>query len=208
MAQYPGGCGGGGCCNYVMPQQMMQGGCCGGKPARPGDWHCSNSACKNFRDNLVFGSKSSCPICGTPKPANAGMGGGGGFPMTHQVAPMMMMQGCMGGMGGMGGMGSMAGGMTPRGKRGQPGDWNCPNSACKNHRDNFVYASKSECPICHTPKPLDAGVATTMRPGDWKCPNISCKNHINGVYGSKPMCTICGEANPNARERSRSPRRM
>ena len=46
---------------------------CGGYPgqaqgARPGDWHCANTECKNFADNVVYASKAACPICGTPKP--------------------------------------------------------------------------------------------------------------------------------------------
>merc|ERR1719414_1165502 len=33
----------------------------------PGDWHCSNSECKNHVDNVVYASKDACPLCGTPK---------------------------------------------------------------------------------------------------------------------------------------------
>merc|ERR1711879_840501 len=35
---------------------------------------------------------------------------------------------------------------------GREGDWSCPNKDCKNHRA-FVYSTKTECPICGSPKP-------------------------------------------------------
>jgi len=53
--QMPGGCG-------RMPMTMQQ------QKGRPGDWHCPNESCKNHRENVVYGSKSSCPICGMAKP--------------------------------------------------------------------------------------------------------------------------------------------
>merc|ERR1719433_1625028 len=37
----------------------------------PGDWICPNCG------DLVFASKSACKMCGTPKPEDAGAGGGG-----------------------------------------------------------------------------------------------------------------------------------
>jgi len=39
-----------------------------GKFARPGDWNCVNPQCKNHIKNVVYGSKETCPLCGTPKP--------------------------------------------------------------------------------------------------------------------------------------------
>merc|ERR1712137_930239 len=39
--------------------------------------------------------------------------------------------------------------------KGKPGDWNCPNPECKNHTENFVFASKDACPLCGTPKPAE-----------------------------------------------------
>jgi hypothetical protein len=38
--------------------------------ARQGDWQCPNDTCKNY-DTFVFGSKTSCPSCGSLKPDSA-----------------------------------------------------------------------------------------------------------------------------------------
>jgi len=189
------------------------GGCGGLGPGgvsqpRPGDWHCSNATCKNHRDNVVYSSKSSCPICGTPKP----QGGGLNAPImpAPRVMPPPPSAPMMGMFGGMSHGGPPNGGPGGKGKgRGQPGDWHCSNPTCKNHTDNVVYASKMVCPICSTPKPSTGIlVSSTCRPGDWQCPNNSCKNHVNGVYASKAICNLCGMPNPGAegRPRSRSPR--
>jgi len=51
------------------------GACCGGGKGDwgggggkgGGDWQCPNTACKN-NQAMVFGSKSACPSCGSPKP--------------------------------------------------------------------------------------------------------------------------------------------
>lgn len=287
-----GGCSMGGCQGPVPgPVQAPN--------ARPGDWHCPNESCKNHTGNVVFGSKSFCPLCGMPKPEEAkpppppaaqappppprtphpgfadagatgccggacdptgalgalyagacgfgglggcgacaapcfgGCGGCGGFGACNPcfggcgaaVAAAAAAAGCGGcgafGCGGCGGcQGQMGGRPAP-----QPGDWHCPNPACKNATHNVVFGSKSTCPICGTPKP-GMGMAAAMgaqdmsafgmavpaqtngRPGDWQCPNSACKNHTNGVYASKSHCTICGTPNPNPggiRSRSRSP---
>mmetsp|Transcript_7596 Transcript_7596/g.13711 ORF Transcript_7596/g.13711 Transcript_7596/m.13711 type:complete len:292 (-) Transcript_7596:104-979(-) len=142
---------------------------------RPGDWNCPNPACKNHTANLVYGTKSQCPLCGTPKPAaptmmppQAQMQQPTPTPVPVVMAPPMASQ-------------------QPRTSGSWPGDWHCPNQACKNHAENVVYASKTVCPLCNTPKPLmvPAGAAAA-RPGDWQCPNPACKNHVNLVSRS-PM---------------------
>ena len=75
----------------------------------------------------VFASKNECFKCQHPKPVQS--------------------YNMMGGMGGMGGKGGgMGGGMgAPPDIR--PGDWTCPNCNAN------VFASKSECFRCQTPKP-------------------------------------------------------
>jgi len=151
--------------------------------ARKGDWHCPNSACKNHTGNVVYASKTMCPLCGMAKPALPPMA----LPLGNQFQ---------------------------NGRR--AGDWNCPNAGCKNHVENVVYASKTHCPLCSTPKPQEgatrcAAVAET-RPGDWHCPNSVCKNHrANVVYASKTVCPLCQTPRPalnggDERLRSRSPR--
>lgn len=161
---------------------------------RPGDWNCSNPTCKNHEDNFVYGSKKSCPLCGTPKDGEIDRLAAGG-----SMQPS-----------------------GPSARR--PGDWHCSNPVCKNHTENVVYSSKMSCPICGTPKGLDSGGSPMMptfhpgnaatqsgpRPGDWQCPNQNCKNHLNCVYGSKATCSLCGADRPmdtmDGRQRSRSPR--
>jgi len=169
-------------------------------PTREGDWHCANPSCKNHTANVVYASKTSCPICGMPKPDAPVMA-------QAQQAFGNRMQMAVG-------------------KGARPGDWNCPNPDCKNHSGNVVYGSKEFCPLCNTPKPENVaggGVTGGMgygftpqvssvhgtRPGDWHCPNVNCKNHsANVVYGSKSHCPLCNTPNPNGdgRMRSRSPR--
>mmetsp|Transcript_12913 Transcript_12913/g.17415 ORF Transcript_12913/g.17415 Transcript_12913/m.17415 type:complete len:276 (+) Transcript_12913:47-874(+) len=162
-------------------------------PARPGDWHCSNAECKNHTANVVYGSKTACPVCGTAKPVSPVMAA----TFVNHVNPYV--------------------GAT--GFNSRPGDWNCPNPSCKNHVDNVVYGSKDHCPLCDTPKPVGAGAhgmamrmggGVAMRPGDWHCENPNCKNHTdNVVYASKTHCPLCNSPNPaldGERLRSRSPR--
>merc|ERR1712241_837909 len=100
------------------------------------------------------------------------------------------------------GVGAGGKGITPHG--GKPGDWSCP--AC----GNLVYASKSACGKCNTPKPvggIDAmvnliggagGKGPTPpggKPGDWLCPNCG-----NLVYASKIECGKCGTPKPSVAE--------
>jgi len=185
------GMGMGGAPMQALPQR-------GVPPARQGDWHCPNAGCKNHQGNVVYGSKASCPLCGTAKPPGAGMAAP--FPNPY-VDPPFAMGGAMGGKGS------------------RPGDWHCPNPGCKNHVGNVVYGSKDHCPLCDTPKPVGAGAhgmamrmggGVAMRPGDWHCENPNCKNHTdNVVYASKTHCPLCNSPNPaldGERLRSRSPR--
>merc|ERR1711957_860483 len=154
-----------------------------------GDWHCGNPECKNHTGNVVFGSKTSCPICGMEKPAVGMLP-----PPVPSMTPRMGMQ------------------AAPGGKGSRPGDWNCPNGQCKNHMGNVVYGSKESCPLCGTQKPIDGTGIVGIRPGDWHCSNISCKNNSgsNIVYADKTSCPICltpkgDQYTEPMRERSRSP---
>lgn len=72
------------------------------------------------------------------------------------------------------------------------GDWQCLNTSCTNHLqypNNFVFASKVNCPKCGTGR-------TAQKAGDWCCPNAECINHRNTVYGSKNSCNKCGALKP------------
>mmetsp|Transcript_68666 Transcript_68666/g.192493 ORF Transcript_68666/g.192493 Transcript_68666/m.192493 type:complete len:364 (+) Transcript_68666:58-1149(+) len=133
--------------------QPKGGGKGSGPMPRAGDWHCPNPSCKNHRDNIIFGRKTSCPICGTDKPAQ---------PMAAQ--PQQPMQGMM-----MQQRMMMQGGCVPaqvmqpqNGLR--PGDWHCPNTSCKNHTGNVVFGSKPNCPLCGEAKPEGSAAAVPVYP--------------------------------------------
>jgi hypothetical protein len=99
-------------------------------------------------------------------------------------------------------------GAPPPRTGGNPNDWTCPN--CHDH----VYASRSSCRKCNTPKPVggstsdanaqpapsagnasrgvDARGLPVLFGGDWRCPN--CLDH---VYRSRAACRKCGQAKPS-----------
>merc|ERR1712183_412319 len=144
-----------------------------------------------------------------PRPGFGVAKGGPAWSFAQQ-----MLGGCQAAMqaAAMYGRGEPAGGKGPvkGGRDGHPGDWHCPNVACKNNTQNVCYASKEVCPLCGTPKPVGgAGYTEKKHPGDWACPNPLWKNATNFVYGSKAVCNLCGTPRPpdgQARGRSRSPR--
>lgn len=156
----------------VMMNQMAQHSA--GVSGNPGDWKCPNASCQN-NTRMVFAKNMSCPKCGMQKPTtptagrmggNAGMGMGmiGGTNMNMQAmqamqtlqALGMLPAGLMGAMGGntmpgaMGG--NMGAAMQTKGRGSMPGDWNCPNTDCQNHR-NKVFAKHAQCPNCGSEKP-------------------------------------------------------
>ena len=86
----------------------------------------------------------------------------------------------------------------------RPGDWQCPNEACVNHK-RLVFAKKDQCPQCGSARPGRGGA----NPQDWQCPNAECQNHRNYVFAKHEMCPRCGSARDPSlgRPRSRSPLR-
>merc|ERR1711972_293490 len=104
----------------------------------PGDWRCPNMSCINS-SRMVFAKHSACPKCGTPKES------------AVAAAPAPHMQ-KGGGWNGMPGMSVMSGNSG----NSRPGDWQCPNTECLNHR-NKVFGKHDSCPACGQDKPLDFG---------------------------------------------------
>lgn len=166
-----------------------------GPATRIGDWHCPNPGCKNHTDNVVYASKCVCPLCGTDKPPEPTT------PLPEMTLPPYVAIAAGFGLPG-----------RPGGCQTRPGDWHCPNPACKNHTENVVFAGKEFCPICGTGKPAEPMAMPTYslhmggfvtqggrpggrqaRPGDWHCSNPTCKNHTeNIIFAGKDSCPICG----------------
>lgn len=99
-----------------------------GREGRPGDWTCPRCQAN------VFASKSACFKCGEPRPTDQREGGsyggsGGGYER----------QGDFSSFGNRDGGGS------------RPGDWECPSCGAN------VFASKSHCFKCQTPRPGGGG---------------------------------------------------
>eukprot|EP00434_Breviolum_minutum_P029846 symbB.v1.2.026388.t1/scaffold2559.1/size125745/7 len=81
----------------------------------------------------------------------------------------------------------------------RPGDWQCPNEACVNHK-RLVFAKKDQCPQCGSARPGRGGA----NPQDWQCPNAECQNHRNYVFAKHEMCPRCGSARDLSLGRPRS----
>mmetsp|Transcript_26446 Transcript_26446/g.63084 ORF Transcript_26446/g.63084 Transcript_26446/m.63084 type:complete len:284 (-) Transcript_26446:54-905(-) len=141
------------------------------------DWQCPNTGCVNHT-RMVFGSKASCPQCGSAKvdtPLQA-------FAlkqdlirpapsfrprMETQQMQIPFMQSDFGGNG---------------------NDWQCPNTECINNT-KMVFGKHSSCPSCGTAR-------NAKSPGDWLCPNPQCVNAKNCVFASKSNCPKCGMPKP------------
>eukprot|EP00802_Teleaulax_amphioxeia_P018271 Tamp_18462.p2 GENE.Tamp_18462~~Tamp_18462.p2 ORF type:complete len:307 (+),score=24.66 Tamp_18462:119-922(+) len=142
----------------------------------------------------VFASRSECFRCSTPRPHGMpGRGYGGGR-----------------GLGNGGFSGPFSGG-PPR----REGDWTCPTCSAN------VFATRSECFRCQTPKPGGAGAGASAsvigggrgfagkrggynggfvgpfsggpprREGDWTCPTCSAN-----VYATRTACFRCNAPKP------------
>jgi len=72
------------------------------------------------------------------------------------------------------------------------GDWQCPNSNCVNSR-NMVFASKSHCPKCGTPKPRNAAFSRSHGVST----GTAVPTSILGLTAT-PTATTSGTAVPNA----------
>jgi len=203
---YPGGTGGAGHYASAYPSMPAP----GAPVPRHGDWHCPNPACKNHTGNVVYASKTICPICGMAKPEDPETPDVPAPPTTPPPAsmrrlPVRMVQQPPQVTQTQVWQQPSYSTMAPRakGRETRPGDWNCTNPGCKNFADNVVYGSKTHCPLCNAPRPLSSLTPTNpsgsmdIRPGDWHCPNAACKNHTtNVVYAGKPSCPLCGTRNP------------
>lgn len=157
-------------CGFSRDQQYSNGGFPNGKADKgmqggdmPGDWACPNGNCQNSH-KLVFAKHTSCPMCGTAR--NAKQPGDWQCPnkmcvnSTNTVFASKVAcpkcgtsrPGSAQGLAGMGGQQPMPG---------NPGDWQCPDPTCTNHR-RMVFAKHDMCPICTRAKPAGGGAPVHM----------------------------------------------
>lgn len=186
-------------CGSPKPGVGGFGGCGGfaasGPKIQSDDWSCPNATCINH-SKMVFARHSSCPKCGSPKPAMGSFNGFNG-----------------------GGYAGVSGG--PISPVGRPDDWQCPNPDCVNNQ-RMVFGKHQTCPRCGAEQPMGGaygmhGVGSTngaggvtlpkhRREGDWQCPSPDCMNHLKMVFGKNDNCPQCGAPKPSrADDRSRSP---
>lgn len=146
---------------------------------RPADWQCPNDSCVNHT-KMVFGTKETCPKCGSTPDGGGQKGGGKGGGAFPSAA--------------MSSFGSLAYCDPSGGAGGQRADdWQCPNENCINHT-KMVFGRHASCPSCGTAK----GAA---KPGDWLCPNLNCVNSKNCVFASKAFCPKCHAPKPAVGQR-------
>mmetsp|Transcript_83379 Transcript_83379/g.193774 ORF Transcript_83379/g.193774 Transcript_83379/m.193774 type:complete len:273 (+) Transcript_83379:65-883(+) len=149
-----------------------------------GDWQCPNPNCYNhthFPQAYVYGSSANCKKCGTAKavtqlPSASAPPGPSlmSFPSAPAKAPM------------------------------REGDWHCANPNCKNHRNNFVYASKAACPLCGMAKQTSdnngyesayANLYQTLYGNAYAGAYVSAYNGTQNPGGEPmPGMTACGAA--------------
>jgi len=131
---------------------------------RPADWQCPNAQCLNHT-KMVFGTKETCPKCGTPRDgfmpadqfaeapkAEKGMQGGD-MPRDWQCPNSVCINHSKMVFGKNASCPSCG---TARNAK-QPGDWLCPNTSCVNQK-NTVFASKTRCPKCGSSRPGSVAV--------------------------------------------------
>ena len=144
----------------------------------PGDWTCPQC------QTNVFASKMACFRCRAPKPGGSGGGAGGGSSNGGGGSGGSYGGGGSGGSNGGGGSGGSYGGGGSGGGGGgpaaRPGDWTCPQ--CQDH----VFASKSTCYRCRTPKPNPAAA----RPAPWGMATQAVRVSAGGLRAH--FAALCG----------------
>lgn len=152
---------------------------------RTGDWDCPQCG------DVAFASRTTCRRCYAPKPSPSSPG-----------SPLRSSGGDEGGGGGGAAAGGDATGGASGGASGggRPGDWTCPSCG------DLVFASRSVCRMCATPKPSLGGPSEPTqnplhspsgqpgspkqsrgRPGDWDCLNCG-----DLVFAFRDACRQCG----------------
>jgi hypothetical protein len=182
---------------------------------RPADWRCPNEACVNSL-NMVFGTRESCPKCGTGKDARALTNGTVHISSISSAPSGTMVRGsgredC--GHHAENTVGWESTGPLPCHARNgkNPGDWQCPTSLCVNNRNN-VFGSKSCCPMCGAGKPVaelvppllqTSHLADSRIPEERQCPiqDLKCQEVtrggapsltgiLNPVYWQRPLTNL------------------
>lgn len=157
---------------------------------RPGDWHCSNPVCKNHTDNVVYGSKASCPLCGTEKSTTTESGGAYSNPYAGYEAACAAYAGYAG-----------YGGAYSNPYAGMYGGTN-PYGAYTGYNGTApsLYQAQAQGVYSAQPSSIQGyGGGPSNRAGDWHCPQEGCKNHtFNVVFANKTHCPLCQSEKPEA----------
>lgn len=122
------------------------------------DWQCPNPSCINHT-KMVFGSKSSCPSCGsTPGQAAGAVKPEPGMPQLMDAPAkdandwQCINPDCINHTKMVFGRHVSCPSCGTARSAQKPGDWLCPNPSCINNK-NCVFGKKPICPNCGSPKP-------------------------------------------------------
>eukprot|EP00928_Gymnodinium_smaydae_P095448 TRINITY_DN8210_c0_g1_i1.p1 TRINITY_DN8210_c0_g1~~TRINITY_DN8210_c0_g1_i1.p1 ORF type:complete len:314 (-),score=22.03 TRINITY_DN8210_c0_g1_i1:188-1066(-) len=112
------------------------------------DWRCPNTSCINH-EKKVFGSKESCPKCGSSREDVFDRGSSAGERPDDWECPN---ENCLNHTKKVFGSKIACPKCGAARDAKNPGDWICPNQMCVNNK-NAVFASKVSCPKCGTLRP-------------------------------------------------------
>lgn len=168
--------------------------------SRPGDWHCANPECKNHTKNIVFSSKTACPICGMAKPVTPQMAHV--FPQQHVHVQQVQVQHVQ---------------QMPQVQHMQ----HMPHMPHIQQLPQQVVQQVPQMQMSVPPMEYQAetplyeqlpfgenlnftgglvqrvGGRPSTRPGDWHCADPTCKNFSeNVVFANKTHCPVCGKPKP------------
>lgn len=151
----------------------------------PDDWQCPNEACINHT-KLVFGKKTSCPVCGTAR--NARQAGDWSCPnlvcQNHKNTVFGSKASC-----------PKCGCPRPSfGRPAAPRAQMVPMGPMMPMSNHFGYANPP--PVVHRVVHQAPQMMPTSNPDDWMCPNVTCMNHTKGVFARHSSCPKCGVPKP------------
>lgn len=173
-----------------MMRQMVQMGQVGQmRQGQPSDWQCPNSICVNH-SKMVFGKNSSCPKCGSPKPAGGSIGGSFGGLVSGQPGDWQCPNASC-----QNNTKMVFAKHTSCPKCGSPK----PTQAATLNNTLGAMGATMGGAMGGAMGGM-GGVGGMMRggnPGDWQCPDATCMNHAKMVFAKHTNCPQCGLQKPS-----------